>query len=215
MSQVRIGLIALLAIAASALGACNVVTTQTPLFSKADASSLSMRDGIWTSPGDTCAFDETLKVDAWPECASPGLVRHGELLAWDREAKAWKPGDTDFLFIAGDPVVLQAHASADAAGGFYLYAGIEPKLDANGRIIAVKAWPVLCGPPPPSASGGASTDEATQAITKSPFPGMVVDEKAQNCTTTDKDVVRRAARASRQYETSALANIHWVRDGER
>jgi hypothetical protein len=214
MFQVRIGLAALLALAACALSACNVVVTKTPLFSPAEASPAQMRDGIWTSPGDKCAFDETKPIDAWPECADPALVRHGELLTWNREAKAWKPGDVAVLFVAGEPIVLQAHSTDDDGG--YLYAGIEPRLDGAGRIIALKAWPVLCGPPPPPAPGTtASTDTATQAGTKAPFPGMVMDEKGQTCTTADKAALRRAAQLSRQYQTDGFANIHWVRDGER
>lgn len=216
MGHVRLGFVAWLAIAASALSACNVVVTKAPLFGKAEASRLVMRDGVWTSPGDSCAFDETKPVDAWPECASPGLVRHGELLSWDREAKAWKSGDIGVVFVGGEPIMLQAHATqTDGDDGFYLYAGIEPRLDAQGRIIGLKAWPVLCGPPPPPPPGTApSQDTATQSGTKAPFPGMVMDEKGQNCTTSDKDALRRAARESRRFEGDALANIHWVRDGE-
>ena len=55
MDRGRIASFAALALAASALSACNVVVTQDPVVRPGEASPAQMRDGIWTSPGDKCA----------------------------------------------------------------------------------------------------------------------------------------------------------------
>jgi hypothetical protein len=217
MARGRTALLALLALAASMLSACNIVVTKTPLFADADKSPLQFRDGVW-NPADTdCAFDETKPVDAWPDCVKPVLVRNGEFLSWQGDTKSWKSDDTGkALIVAGDPMILQLYDKPENADPFYLYAALTPKLDAQGRIISLQAWPVLCGPPPPPPPGGkADASALTQAGTKQPFPGMTMDAQGQNCTTGDPKALRNAARASKALVKDGLPSIHWVRDGER
>ena len=213
MDRSRTGLFAALALTASTLCACNVVATKAPLFSQADASPLKLHDGVWAPEDDRCRFDETKPVEAWPDCAQPLLVRDGEFLTWQADSKTWRSDATGkILIVAGDPMILEARDTPASSEPVYLYAGVVPKLDASGRIIAVQVWPVLCGPPPPGPQGA----PATQAGTKSPFPGMTMDAKGQTCTTRDPNALRSAARASKGLAaTGGLAGAHWVRDGER
>jgi hypothetical protein len=218
MPAVRTALLAALALAALALSACNVVTTKEPLFTQADASPHHLRDGVWAPKPDDekCVFDETKPVEAWPECVDPVLVRNSELLAWQRDTKTWKADDTSkVLIVGGDPMILQFYDKPQDGDPIYLYSGVDPKLDADGRIVALQAWPVLCGPPPPPPEGQPASDDVTAAGTKAPFPGMLMDEKGQNCTTTDPGVVRAAAKASRPLIKKALTSVRWIRDGER
>jgi hypothetical protein len=218
MRSVRTALFAALALAASALSACNIVATKQPLFTQADASPHHLRDGVWEPKPDSdkCVFDESTPVDSWPECVDPVLVRNGELLSWQRGAKVWKSDDTSkVLIVAGDPLILQLYDKPEQSDPVYLYAGLDPKFDAEGRIIAFQAWPVVCGPPPPPAPGQKASDDALAAGTKTPFPGMTMDEKGQSCTTTDPAALRNAARASRALVKKDLPAMRWIRDGDR
>lgn len=212
MGRSRTILFAALALAASALSGCNVVATRTPLFTQADAGPQKLHDGVWAPEDDRCRFDETKPVDAWPECAQPLLVRDGEFLTWQADTRSWRSDATGkILIVAGDPMILQAYDTPENATPVYVYAGFTPRTDAQGRIVRVQAWPVLCGPPPPGPKGA----PATQAGTKAPFPGMTMDDKGQTCTTSDRDALRSAAKASRAFAVTGLAGAHWVRDGER
>jgi hypothetical protein len=129
-----------LAIGATALlGGCNMVLTEKPMFTVADgAGAPAIRPGVWRDQKPGCDFDEGLPQDKWPKCASasPG------------------PGEQPFwVEVSGDPLILQfpLHLPyGKAADDSYLYAAFRPlKLDAQGRVIAMKRWPVRCGPPPP------------------------------------------------------------------
>ena len=212
MDRSRIILLAALALAAAALGACNVVATKDPVFSQADASPLKLHDGVWAPEDGDCRFDQAKPVDAWPECAQALLVRDGEFLTWQGDTKSWRSDSTGkVLIVAGDPMILQARDTPENSAPIYVYAGFTPKTDSQGRIVAIQAWPVLCGPPPPGPKGA----PATQAGTKSPFPGMTMDAKNQTCTTSDPAALRGAAKASKGLATTGLSGAHWVRDGER
>ena len=150
MDRGRIASFAALALAASALSACNVVATKEPLFTQADASPLKLHDGVWAPEDDQCRFDETKPVDAWPDCAQPLLVRDGEFLTWQADSKTWRSDATGkILIVAGDPMILEARDTPENSEPVYVYAGFTPRTDSQGRIVSIQAWPVLCGPPPP------------------------------------------------------------------
>lgn len=130
----------LAATATAALGGCNLVMTEKPMFVLADgASAPPLRQGVWRIDKSDCPIDETLPQDKWPRCAdaSPGV---GPKPFW--------------LEAAGDPDLLQTPPLQIPLGQgtkpFYLYEAIRPlKLDPQGRVIAMKTWSVRCGPPPP------------------------------------------------------------------
>ena len=56
--------------AALLLGACNMVHSDHPLFTAADAAgAASFRPGVWADPDPGCDFDPNLPVKQWPDCA--------------------------------------------------------------------------------------------------------------------------------------------------
>lgn len=213
--------------AALALSGCNVVVTQTPLFGPADAAATPpLREGLWAAVKDGCKFDERQTVDAWPDCARWFLVRgdvasafNGDKDGWDHfrlsggrlaqrfEDEAWEE-DEHFLLAAGEPLIGQvAQKSPGAAAEGYFYVAFKPRFDAQGRVVEVGLWPVLCGPPPAKARKG----EPQAYRTRKPFSGLTMVE--DNCTTDSPAVLRAAARASERFEDD-LPTARWVREGE-
>jgi len=216
------------------LGACNVVMTKDPLFTLADeAGAPKMRPGVWLMGKDgDCQVDEKTPIDTWPECAGGGVVKDGEVVGPDKKHKgAWE--HDPFILAAGDPRIMQVRvdmsanveASASATGGgeasasssppqsaqAYGYGGARAtKTDAQGFIVAISYWPVMCGPPPPKNAKG----EDVASGTLKPLPGMIMKPGDPVCTTTSTAALRGAASASKAW-TDKPMDAHWVRDGER
>ena len=131
--------------------------------------------------------------------------------------------------MAGEPELLQTPLPRQdrKPGVEYLYAAYRPlKLDAKGRVIAMKRWPVLCGPPPPPDAAPPSPsdqvgDKAAHAAwadlanrvgpTKSPLPGLKMAADGETCTPDSAAALRAAAKASEAW-TEEPATSHWVRD---
>jgi hypothetical protein len=208
--------------ALSLLGACNVVMTKTPLFTKADAAGApKLRPGVWSEdPAPDCALDESKPLTDWPDCANGFVVIDDATFGgYGKEdgKRVWST--VSALLVGGDPMVFQIHATGDATPGTspdaYVYSGLAPaKLDAQGRIVATLSWPVQCGKPPPA---DAKTPDGSQRTgTLDPLPGLTMDADGSNCTTTSPAALRAAAKASRKWtvpgETTAA---HWVRDGDK
>ena len=213
----------LLALAAlTLLGACNVVMTKTPMFTKADAASgPKLRPGIWSEdPSADCAVDESKPLTDWPGCATGFVVIDDATFGGysdDNGKRVWST--VSAILARGDPMVFQIHATnsggSNPSPDAYVYSGLAPaKLDPQGRIIATLSWPVQCGKPPPADAK--TPDGGQRTGTLEPLPGMVMDADGSNCTTTSPDAIRAAARASRKWtvagETTAA---HWVRDGDK
>ena len=216
------------------LGACNVVMTKDPLFTLADeAGAPRMRPGVWLMGKDgDCKVDEKAPIDAWPECAGGGVVKEGEVVGPDKKSKGGWEHDP-FILTAGDPRIMQirvdmsasVEATASASGGatasasssppqkaqLYGYGGARAtKMDAQGFIIAISYWPVMCGPPPPKNAKG----EDVALGTLKPLPGMDMKPGDATCTTTSTAALRGAAAASKAWADKPM-NAHWVRDGDR
>jgi hypothetical protein len=227
----------ILAIASLALlGACNVVMTKDPLFTHADeAGAPPLRPGVWLifkEPG--CQLDETKPFVDWPDCAGGGHVGPGEIAGHKSGAPKDQLERTPLVLAAGAPRVAQlrvdvsvsgeadasasggATASAEANGGGqaqpYGYAGLRPtKLDDAGRVVAFVFWPVACGPPPPKDKSGADT----AAGTPKPLPGIEMKPGDAICTTSSKDALRAAAKASEAWAEHPLPEARWLRDGDQ
>ncbi|HXQ14745.1 MAG TPA: hypothetical protein VN814_09005 [Caulobacteraceae bacterium] len=208
------------------LGACNMVVTQDPLFTKADAS-LQLREGVWLEPSDgPCDFDQSKPLAQWPSCAKGVIVSKGQIGAWDTDdkgVKTWK--SSDVIFTAGQPPVAQVHlADMDVKGvgdvplkpALYLYLVIKPtKTDDSGQIIAYTGWPILCGPPPPDGAKGPDGSSPRMG-TLQPLPGLTMDKEGNNCTTASRDALRAAGVASEKWaQTGSMTVTHWVRDNDR
>jgi len=213
----------LLALAAlTLLGACNVVMTKTPMFTKADAASgPKLRPGIWSEdPSADCAVDESKPLTDWPGCATGFVVIDDATFGGysdENGKRVWSTASA--LLVGGDPMVFQIHMTGDAkpatAPEAYVYSGLTPaKLDAQGRIVATLSWPVQCGKPPPADAK--TPDGGQRTGTLEPLPGMVMDSEGSNCTTTSPAAVRAAAKASRKWTTPGETTAaHWVRDGDQ
>jgi hypothetical protein len=133
---------ALAVAAAMALSGCNMVITKKPMFTVADGvGAPPVRAGVWRTDKRGCDFDENQAQDQWPLCsqARPSV---GNSPFWQE--------------VAGDPVLLQARLALPGekeADAEYFYIALRPlKLDDAGRVIAMKSWPVRCGPPPAPTS---------------------------------------------------------------
>ncbi len=218
------------------LGACNVVMTKDPLFTQADAAGApQLRPGVWLIFKEPdCQVDTDKPFVDWPDCAGGGLVSPGEIAGH----KSGTPKDalerTPVVLAAGEPRIAQlrvdvdvsaqadasasggAEASASASGGGqaqpYGYAAVRPtKLDDQGRIVAFRFWPVACGPPPPKDKSG----DETAAGTLKPLPGMEMKPGDAICTTSSKDALRAAAKASEAWADGPIPEARWLRDGER
>jgi hypothetical protein len=209
------------------LGACNMVVTKEPLFSKADAArEPQLKQGVWRQADqDPCDVDETKPITDWPACADGFVVKEGEVGGYNTDAdgkKAW--ASTDLVVAGGEPRVIQVQMKDLGVKGLgelplgpmYLYMAAHPtKTDADGRILAYRAWPILCGPPPPPDAKGPD-GKAMRMGTLKPLPGLAMDKDANNCTTSSQAVVHSAAKASEPWQDKgSTSESHWVRDGDR
>ncbi len=131
----------------------------------------------------------------------------------DRKDGHWTWTTLPALLTGGTPQIVQTppDATGKATDGGYSYYGFgAQRRDRAGRITAFKLWPVLCGPPPPTAKAG---DNGAAPATH-PFPGLTMDANDSDCTTASREAVRNAADASRLWADATLT-AHWVRAGDR
>ena len=216
------GRIALVIAALALLGACNIVTTNTPLFTKADAvGAPQLRPGVWDEdPAADCTVDETKPLPDWPGCANGFVVIDNSTFGGYSEKDGKRVWSTvSSVLAAGDPLVFQL-LSTSATGSApipatYVYAGLAPtRRDAEGRVIATQSWPVQCGKPPPADAK--TPDGGQRTGTLDPLPGMTMDADGVNCTTASPAALRAAAKASRKWTVSGETTAaHWVRDGSK
>lgn len=208
------------------LAACNLITTETPLFTAADAAPTPpLREGIWAGVEKDCRYDESRPVASWPKCADWFLVRGDVVSHYDAEKDAWEHAsfrngrlatfedgawneEGGFLLVGGDPMIGQLGSEKEGEPKAYFYMGLRPRLDDAGRVIEMSLWPVLCGPPPPAPKEGEKPVYATQ----NPFPGLTMVEN--NCTTSSQDALRAAARASEGLDAT-VPTARWLRDGDK
>jgi hypothetical protein len=208
------------------LGGCNLVVSQTAVFSPADASGgPPFKPGLWASPDPGCSFDESTRFDSWPKCANGSEIQADALIAdvdpttltaqTDKTASGPKKVALKYVLAAGDPRVLQVDLHIPEAGlgelGFFYFVAVKPtRFDDDGRITAAQLWPIQCGPPPPpqTTQNANGTDMSKGMVTQHPLPGLKVDNG--ECTPVDKDAVRNAAMPSRAWADN-VGELHWVR----
>lgn len=200
------------------LAGCNMVTSTTPLFSSADARGQAQpRPGVWMDENNTCLVDTTKPIDQWPGCADAWLVHPGAILAGrdpGAPASAWTRYET--VLAKGDPAVLQIEVGADSPPKGYIYLGLRPlKLDAQGRVIEFKAWPALCGPPPPADPAG----QQPPPVTQQPIAGLVPDQDHHGCIASARGPVLASVKESEAWgaDTEGRSRDHarWIRDGDQ
>ncbi|MBS0295673.1 MAG: hypothetical protein JSR45_05125 [Proteobacteria bacterium] len=201
----------LLALAAAALlGACNMVTTVDPMFPPSTERE-KLRDGVWATTNEPCEFDAAAPVKDWPVCVGATLVKGDHITLWDPQAH--NRSDVDAIWTKGPPPVAQVLMKFEPSKDpkepdhLYVYGGFEvEKRDAQGRVVELEAWNVLCGPPRVLKPGEARTTD----MTDHPFPGLTID---RNCEPKDIAALRGAAVASRPHDEHPL-HMRWIRDGD-
>ena len=225
MTDLRsLGTVALLG-AALLLGGCNLVMSETPVFTASDAAGAPpLRPGIWAAPQPDCDFKTSDPLDKWPKCAGGAAITTDAIIAAadpslmtpDQAAPAQpKTMRVPYVLAAGDPRIMQIHfvLPIDPAikAAFYYFIALKPIAhDADGRITDAEAWLIQCGPPPPP-SADSSGKPNQGAITDHPLPGMKV-EKGE-CTPDGKAAVINAAVPSLAWAGDQVGKLHWVRDG--
>src|SRR6185312_15724277 len=214
--------------AALLLGGCNVVVSKTPVFAAADsAGAPAFRPGLWLAEKGGCKVEEAQPVAKWPECADPLVITPTEVHGLGDKAGKPEP----YLVAAGDPMVVQAQVDIDVSAGVdvtatgnatatgsakaevkgpppYAFMAVHPlALNAQGRVIRMEQWPVMCGPPPPEPKPGEPLDKQ-RYVTLHPLPGLTIE--GQVCTPDGKGAVLNAAKESRAY--ADVQTAHWVRE---
>jgi hypothetical protein len=138
------------------LSGCNMVVSEEPWFSAADAAPAPvLRDGLWRSTESDCRFEETKPAEQWPDCADAVFVRGEERwsMRWKdtdergrhrRTFAGWQSGNPlhDGLAVPnGDHLIVQFrsdgapdaspsdaadHGAGEAETPSYMYAAIRP-----------------------------------------------------------------------------------------
>jgi hypothetical protein len=207
------GLILILAILA--LGGCsNRVISSRPWFPVGKDAQLyaPIHNGIWIWDDQTCALDATKPMASWPDCADALYLKDTLAFEVTKEDGAWHWSPREeiepFVIVAGKPYVMQVEGAGSdekekAAPATWLYLGAKPKFDAQGRIVALKLWPIACGPL------GKKTDGTQASVTTKPFAGL--KRAGANCTAASQTSLRHAATASESL-SGTPDKVHWVRD---
>lgn len=192
-------------------GCTNMVMSERPLFTQADAKGgPAFRQGVWASPDPGCDVDLNTPLDGWPKCA------HGDVMGPD--GPLMPDAHLKVILAAGDPVIVQfamppelsdAGKGLPGAGAAVFYSALKPvQTDDHGQVVAFEGWGVECGPPPPPRKAEDGSD--IQLVTEHPLPGLKIVE--DHCLATRAAVVRAAAAASRGWQSQTHLT-HWVRDG--
>ncbi|HWW25580.1 MAG TPA: hypothetical protein VNZ85_06760 [Caulobacter sp.] len=193
------------------LGGCdNYVVSDKPWFEVKDGGGAEIRFGWWAVKDDHCRFEVGAPSTSWPECAEPLLISQD----WKGSLSSLAPDGVDYLLVSGKPLILQYGVKGlrdgDKASDAYFYFGIEPQQrDGQGRLVALKFWPALCGPPPPPDRKAPYRSRAT----KKPWPGMTLTSGGV-CTAADVNALRKAVLRSGRLVKADDENmsIRWLRE---
>lgn len=201
-----------LALAASQGGCDNLVASYQPLFQSADAiSDGALRPGWWVTQDANCKIDPKRSNRDWPECSGPMLIpeRSSGMVSILEEGQ--EAVRLEWRLVDGDPLLLEwgfrpRAVAPDQSQTVYFYSGVEPlRRDRKGRVIALRHWPLVCGPvEPPAAS-----EPRRRRGTKSPWPG--VEMESGGCRPKDLAGLRDAARRSGGIP-GEVQSLRWLRE---
>lgn len=212
--------IVLLLIALVSLGGCNMVMSEEPWFTEADAvGAPHLRDGLWISTNsEDCPVDKAQPPEQWPECAIAVRTQGNQWSALKgssgEDGRRTSPGweKVDALLVAGDPAIVQGKMTddSDEVDPVYAYGVIRPtRRDDQGRIVEFMAGFVSCGPLPADKED----EDGLALVTKSPFAGIKIVDG--DCVADNAEAVRNAARQSEAIfaeEPDRQTVFYWVRD---
>lgn len=185
----------MLALFLPALGACNMLISETPIYAEADRASLAPRNGLWLSLNRGCEFDSREAEAVWPDCAMWIVVRNqgAEILLSDGKKQVEVLGG---FFAAGEPIIAQARwidTAKEPRRAYYGFYGVEPhQIGPDGLFSTASIWVVECG------------TQANQNADIVPYPGI-----GPECRAKSKDAVRNAAERSRRTDT--MQEWRWLR----
>jgi hypothetical protein len=114
--------------AALALGGCNLVVSEKPVFTAADAAGAApLRLGVWSASQPGCDFNSSEPVAKWPTCAGGGVITASAIIGSvgtsgpgpeDPPSTIAKPQFTiPYVLAAGDPRVMQMHMKLPPEAG--------------------------------------------------------------------------------------------------
>lgn len=218
-------------VAGASFSGCNMVVSERPWFDT--PSGPQLKEGIWAMLDTAdCAVDPAIALTDWPDCALPVLVRSGEYLGpassdddrppaerldparWDKIVHVLADGTPQIDQIASKRPVSADGPPVDGVDDgkpFYIYTAVQPTaLDGEGRITALRRWPVLCGPKPVRK---AKASGRSRFVTDKPFKGLKID--GDSCTANDLAALRRAAAGSEAVaggDGYSIIISRWVRD---
>jgi hypothetical protein len=134
----------------AALSACNIATSDKPLFAEAQRSSeIVLEDGLWAHVGSDCTVDIAGPKENWPKCAEWMVLKGSKVIAGIDMKADEKPQDV--FIVDGKPALIQALVTVKGTdspdlASFYGYFVIQPKArSAADRVNEVVVWPVPCG----------------------------------------------------------------------
>jgi hypothetical protein len=209
------------------LSGCNIVVSEDPWFTAADAAPAPvLRDGLWLAAESDCRFDDARPAEQWPDCADAFFVRGEERwsMQWDTDAgdkprrtfAGWEPADpfSDTLFVAsGDHLIMQAQTQGEPAdpppdGGdagagkadsrAYIYGAIRPgQLDDEGKVLAFETWFIQCGPLPEPKLSPRRKNSSWSDVTEEQSPS-VTDKPFPGLTVIDDVCIAESVEALRQ-----------------
>ncbi len=206
-----------LALAAALLGGCeNLVASKTSLFEAGDAVPQgTLKAGWWVARTPGCDVDPALPSGQWPSCAKAVLMP--ERLSDQRLVRTGDEPDAEtarvgYLLAAGEPMILQLSllSPEDQKGevrAVHLYKAVRSTVkDAQGRVVEIRHWAVVCGPLEPPVEESHHYRRKTSA----PWPG--VESRSDGCWARDVAGLRDAARRSEALAVAASPPLRWLRE---
>jgi hypothetical protein len=141
----------------ASLGACNIATSDQPLFAEAQRSpGIVLEDGLWIHVASDCSADVAGPKEKWSKCAGWMVLKGSKVVAGVDMKADEKPQDV--FVVDGKPPLIQALVTVkgtDSPGqaAFYGYFVIQPKVrSAAGRVTEVEVWPIPCGTSKPDGN---------------------------------------------------------------
>lgn len=224
--------LALAAAASSvALSACDVVMSSNPVLLSADASrSLVLEPGMWTPEACSPSLSSSSNCQTFEITADgvKGLMDRRPFKSMRPEDATKFTGPQPYVIGDGHPPVLQLRYPAGGAvvvkgpdrvmpedkfTPLYVFLGIEPLArNSSGRIVELRAWPVLCGPPlkihvAPDAAPLAR--RPYPGPTEHPLPGVTMI--GLSCSISGREALHRAADLSQPFVDQPM-RLRWIGD---
>ena len=181
--------LAVAAVMALGLAACNMPVTDEPLIPPDAPGNLHFRDGVWS-------MESRCEGDLIPSGACN--PRTDRFRVKDDNWGSLEPESSDDVGIEqqetaiedGNPAIMQFRTDLGEGKWNYMFMALEViARDENGALTSAKAWPIWCHPP---------RDNRKDANPPQLFPGMAPRDQ-DLCQPADTRALRLAAGLTRRY----------------